>query len=236
MPGPIWSARWKAGPDAASPRPGPVLVSVTEFRTYRRRQAVGVLTAGLRLRRSWPRTGGAIGLLLWMDADARRSGSVSVWTDESGLAGFVARPDHRRIMRAFRDRGEIRSYSRTVGQWDPEAVWAQARRTLTGESPWPQAAPRPTPQLAPRPAPRPGSAPAPQSQRNCTYDRANIPPVSTPPGGDMALATPPVGSPSQIDGPNQEFKEELDRLIDEQLFPQEPARTQSATATSAERG
>lgn len=224
MPGPIWSAPWKAGPDAARPHRGPVLVSVTEFRTHQHWQALGVLTAGLRLRRSWPRTEGAIGLLLWMDADARRSGSVSVWTDPGGLDGFVARPDHRRIMRAFRNRGRIRSYSRTAAQWDPDAVWAAARRTLTGEAPWPEPESEWTAESASRP------------QRNCTYDRANIPRVSTPPGGDMALATPPVGSPSQIDGPNQEFKDELDRLIDEQLLPQEPSRTPSAAAASTERG
>ncbi|QMU71183.1 hypothetical protein [Streptacidiphilus sp. P02-A3a] len=224
MPGPIWSAPWKAGPDADRPPRGPVLVSVTEFRTHQHWRALGVLAAGLRLRRSWPRTDGAIGLLLWMDPDARRSGSVSVWTDPGGLDGFVARPDHRRIMRAFRDRGRIRSYNRTAAHWDPDAVWTEARRTLTGEAPWPL----PGPEADPRTA-VPG-------QRNNTYDRANIPRVSTPPGGDMALATPPVGSPSQLDGPNQEFKDELDRLIDEQLFPQQSDRKPSAAAASTERG
>ncbi|QMU75748.1 hypothetical protein GXW83_08340 [Streptacidiphilus sp. PB12-B1b] len=44
----------------------------------------------------------------------------------------------------------------------------------------------------------------------------------------MALTTPPADLPSQTEGPNQEFKDELDRLIDEQLLPQEPAVRPSA--------
>ncbi|MBC3843186.1 hypothetical protein GXW82_32270 [Streptacidiphilus sp. 4-A2] len=46
----------------------------------------------------------------------------------------------------------------------------------------------------------------------------------------MALANPPAGPRPRIKGPNQAFKEELDRLIDEQLFPSD--RTPSDRITS----
>ena len=195
--GPVWSTPWKAGPEAMRPPPAPVLLSITEFTADRPWHAPGILAAGLRLRRSWPRTGGAVGLRLWMDADPwhPRSGSVSAWTDEPSLRAFLNRPDHLRVMRAFKGRGRIRSHSRILDRWEPEAVWEWSRQRLTGEVPWPQQ------------SPEPGS----REKTIRTIVRANIPLVST-------LA----------EGPNQGFKEELDRLIDEQLFPQGPCAIPTA--------
>jgi hypothetical protein len=48
----------------------------------------------------------------------------------------------------------------------------------------------------------------------------------------MALTTPPTGLPSQAEGPNQEFKDELNRLIDEQLLQQQPGSPRSANGTA----
>jgi hypothetical protein len=139
LTGPILSAPWKSGPDADRTSTGPVLVSVTEFTLRHPWDLVGVVAAGLRLRQTWPRTEGAISLRLWMDPDPRRmrSGAVSVWSGRPGLAGFLTRPDHQRVMRAFGGKGEVRSYSQELTAWEAEATWDSAVRTLSGEAPWP---------------------------------------------------------------------------------------------------
>ncbi|MFI2177180.1 hypothetical protein [Streptomyces buecherae] len=139
----IWFAPWKPGP-ADLPRSagaggGPVLVSVTEFTAHRPWTAPGVTLAGLALRRSWDGLEGAVGLWLWAASDVARprSGSVSVWRDARALAGFVARHDHVRIMRAYRDRGTLRSTSWQATAFEHGATLRAARSLLTGESPWP---------------------------------------------------------------------------------------------------
>ena len=129
---------WQAGPDAHAP--GTVLVSVTEFTAHRHTQTVPIALAGLRLRRSWPRTPGAVGMWLWFDPWRKLSGSVSVWTDERSLYGFVGRPDHLRIVRAHRDRGTARATTWTADRLDPDAVWAAAHTLLTDPNTWPDKA------------------------------------------------------------------------------------------------
>ncbi|MFJ8859084.1 hypothetical protein ACIRD8_11670 [Streptomyces sp. NPDC102451] len=148
MPSGIWKTSWTYGPAAHGIGPGSgLVVSVTEFVTHRPWGTPAVAVEGLRLRRSWPRTPGAVAVRLWADTGLRldRSGSVTVWTDEASLMGFVARPDHMRIVRAFRGRGVMRSNLRETtpdaplgpdaGPWQT-AVWAYAERILTGTEPW----------------------------------------------------------------------------------------------------
>ncbi|QMU75749.1 hypothetical protein GXW83_08345 [Streptacidiphilus sp. PB12-B1b] len=138
-PGRILSTSWRSGPEADRCATGPVLVSVTEFTPHRPWDTVGVVAAGLRLQQSWPRTEGAIGIRLWIDPHPlrMRSGAVSAWTGQPGLDGFVSRPDHLRIVRAFRGRGAVRSYSQELDAWEPSAAWESALRALSGEAPWP---------------------------------------------------------------------------------------------------
>ncbi|MFB4420954.1 hypothetical protein C5F59_007665 [Streptomyces sp. QL37] len=154
MPPIIWKTSWKPGPAAHSTGPGSaVVVSVTEFVTHRPWGTPAVATEGFRLRRSWPSTPGAVAIRLWMDIGPRldRSGSVTVWTDEASLMRFVARPDHVRVVRAFRGRGVTRSLlrgttpaalsepgARPESAADPRLgpVWAYAERILTGAEPW----------------------------------------------------------------------------------------------------
>lgn len=142
MPSPnprsILRTPWRAGPDAQAP--GPVVVSVTEFTAQRHTQTAPIALAGLRLRRSWPRTPGAVGMWLWLDPWRKRSGSVSVWTGERALYAFVARPDHLRIVRAHRDRGATRATAWTAHRLDPEGIWAAADALLADPDPWPDAA------------------------------------------------------------------------------------------------
>ncbi|MFF4058839.1 hypothetical protein ACFYZ8_23140 [Streptomyces sp. NPDC001668] len=127
----ILRSRWKSGP--AIPLDGPVLVGVTDFTADGHGQAVAVALAGMRLRRTWPSTPGAVGMWLWADPLRRRSGSVSVWADERGLKEFTGRPDHARIVRAHHGRGELRSARREFEEFEPDAVWAYALGLITEE-------------------------------------------------------------------------------------------------------
>lgn len=129
----ILRTRWQAGPEAHTP--GPVLVSVTEFTARRHTQTAPIALAGLRLRRSWPRTPGAVGMWLWVDAWRKRSGSVSVWTDERSLYAFVGRPDHLRIVGAHKDRGAMRATAWTADRLDPDAVRPAAYARIADPSP-----------------------------------------------------------------------------------------------------
>lgn len=148
MPSGIWKTSWSYGP--AAPGTGPraaLVVSVTEFVTHRAWGTPAVAAEGMRLRRSWPLTPGAVAVRLWMDNGIRlnRSGSVTVWADEASLMKFVARPDHMRVVRAFRGRGVMRSALRETVAAEPSGpaagpdlapVWACAERILTGAEPW----------------------------------------------------------------------------------------------------
>ncbi|MGW2477738.1 hypothetical protein [Streptomyces sp. NPDC001665] len=128
--------RWRPGP--VPPALFPVVVSVTDFTATSRPQAGAIALAGLRLRRTWPKTPGALGMWLWVEVAGRRSGSVSVWRDEAALSAFVGRSDHMAVVRARRGRGTIRAAAWEAEDFDPNAVWSRARAMLTGRAPWPQ--------------------------------------------------------------------------------------------------
>ncbi|MFJ2768910.1 hypothetical protein [Streptomyces sp. NPDC087300] len=144
MPSTIWFAPWTSGPAAEAARgedvTGAAVVSVTEFTPHRPWTAVGVNIAGAVLRKSWGDVTGALGLWLWVDPDPRRprSGSVSVWREGKDLQGFVARHDHLRVMRSYRDRGTMRSALWETARFDAEATRAEVRSFLSGRSPWPR--------------------------------------------------------------------------------------------------
>jgi hypothetical protein len=126
----VLRTRWTPGPAAETA--GSVLISVTDFRAGTRRDLPGIYRAGLRLRDGWPQLAGAVGMWLWTAPRQGRSGSVSVWRDEESLFGFVAWPDHVRIMRRYRDRGSIRSTTWTDARPDRDAIWTRARLYLSG--------------------------------------------------------------------------------------------------------
>jgi hypothetical protein len=127
----ILRSPWQPGPE--TPSGAPLLVTVTDFTARGYGQAAAVALAGFRLRRTWPETPGAVGMWLWADPLCRRSGSVSVWADERGLKEFTGRPDHARIVRTYRGRGELRSARREFEEFDPDAVWAYALDLITEE-------------------------------------------------------------------------------------------------------
>ncbi|MFH8470260.1 hypothetical protein [Streptomyces sp. NPDC017991] len=132
MPLHLLRSSWQPGP-SADVRDGPAVISVTDFTATTYRQSWTVARAGLRLRRTWPGTPGAIGMWLWADPARRRSGSVSVWTDEAALKEFVGRPDHLRIVRAHRGRGVLRSVLDRTERFDEADTWTYAQRFIAEE-------------------------------------------------------------------------------------------------------
>lgn len=110
---------------------GPVLVSATELTLHRRRDLVGVVSAGLRLRRGWYAMPGAVGLWLWASPLDGTSGALSVWTGEHDLRRFVGLPAHVEIMRRFRDRGTVRSTTWTADAFDARSTLSSMRRWIS---------------------------------------------------------------------------------------------------------
>jgi hypothetical protein len=131
---PLWYAAWRPGPVVADPGQ-PVYVSVTDFRIHHPRHAPGAWRTGLRLRRSWPRLDGAIGLWLWGQPLRLRSGSVSIWRSEADLMRFLRSPVHRAIVGRYRSRMTGTSTGWTAPGLDRPAIWQQATRMLTSEQP-----------------------------------------------------------------------------------------------------
>jgi hypothetical protein len=128
----LWYAGWQPGPVIADPGQ-PVYVSVTDFRIHHARHALGAWRTGLRLRRSWPRLDGAVGLWLWSQPLRLRSGSVSIWRSEADLMHFLRSPVHRAIVGQYRTRMTGISTGWTAPRLDRPAIWQQAINMLTSE-------------------------------------------------------------------------------------------------------
>lgn len=121
----LWYLGWRQG--ALDPDPDlPVFVSLTDFRFHAPRHVPGAWRIGLRLRRSWPRLEGAIGLWLWSEPLRLRSGSVSIWRSEEDLMRFIRSPVHRTIVREYRSRMSGISRGWTAPRFDRPAIWTQA--------------------------------------------------------------------------------------------------------------
>jgi hypothetical protein len=125
----LWYAGWRSGRAAADPTL-PVYVSVTDFRIGHPRHALGAWRTGLRLRRSWPRLDGAIGLWLWSEPLKLRSGAISIWQSEADLIRFLRSPAHRAIMAKYRTRMHGTSTGWVADRFDRAAIWAQAAAVL----------------------------------------------------------------------------------------------------------
>jgi hypothetical protein len=123
------SVLWKRGP-AEPPADGPLVISLTNYHTDRWRHVPGVWMSGLRLRRAWPAMQGAVGLWLWADPLRRRSGAISVWTNEDDLGRFVRWPVHVAIMRKYRERGTLEATSWTSERFEKDDILGEARRRL----------------------------------------------------------------------------------------------------------
>ena len=124
------NAIWKRG--SLHPGPGTVHVSMNDYLIHRLRDVPRVAREGMRLRREWPETEGALGL--WMAAfkGGRRQVSISVWRGPEDLRRFVQSPVHLQIMREFRDAGALYTNAWTAECFDPALIWGQAIARLTG--------------------------------------------------------------------------------------------------------
>ncbi len=124
---------WKDGEVPTTPVP--VYVSMNDYWVHRRRDVVPVAVAGLRLRRAWPRTQGAVGLWFATYRGGRRQVSVSIWRDADDLRAFVRSPAHRRVVRTFGGTGRLHTSAWTTGAADREEIWRQAADRLAGRVP-----------------------------------------------------------------------------------------------------
>jgi hypothetical protein len=122
--------RWTPGPDLETD--GGVVVSVTDFTANRVRDVPGIVRTGLRLRAGWYAMRGAVGLCLWSLPLDRRSGSISVWTSEDDLRGFIGLPAHLEVMRRYGNRGSVRSTTWKEERFASADVLDQARRWIAG--------------------------------------------------------------------------------------------------------
>jgi hypothetical protein len=109
---------------------GPVIVSLTEFTAHHAHDLPRIARDGRRLAGGWWAMAGAIGLTLYVEPLRKRGGSLSIWESEADLRRFVALPRHVAIMRAYRDRIEVRAATWTAGRLDLEAVWAERLERL----------------------------------------------------------------------------------------------------------
>jgi hypothetical protein len=120
---------WKAG--SVTPGPNPVLVSATRFLYRRRRYLVPVSFHAWRLRRSWDRRRGTIGLFTGGELRAPATYSLSVWRDADDLQAFLRAPEHMRLMLGFRERIQRTwSVSWEMPTFTPDAAWREGLRRL----------------------------------------------------------------------------------------------------------
>jgi hypothetical protein len=124
----ILMSPWAGGPEADAG--GAVVVSVTDFAPHRRRDVPTIARTGLRLRLGWFAMPGAVGLCLWSQPLAVRSGSISVWTSEEDLQRFIRLPAHVAIMRRFRARGDLRSTIWSDVTFDAAEIVDRAKRWI----------------------------------------------------------------------------------------------------------
>jgi hypothetical protein len=124
---------WKSGTTDAVQ--GPVHVSMNDYLIHRWRDIPRVAWEGMRLRRRWPETEGALGLWMAAMGSGRRQVSVSVWRSPEDLRRFVRTPEHLRIMREYRSAGDLHTNAWTAERFDRDLIWRQAKDRLAGRVP-----------------------------------------------------------------------------------------------------
>jgi hypothetical protein len=106
---------------------------MNDYLVHRPRDFLRVGRAGLRFRRHWPGTPGALGLWVAWSPTGRRQISVSVWRSVDDLHAFVRSPAHRHVMSAFATAGVLYTTAWTADRLDRSLVWDQAVARLHGE-------------------------------------------------------------------------------------------------------
>jgi hypothetical protein len=105
---------------------------MNDYLIHRWRDIPRVANEGLRLRRRWPETEGALGLWFASLSAGRRQVSVSVWSSPEDLRAFVRSPAHLRIMREHRATGLLHTTAWTSERLDHAAIWQEAVARLRG--------------------------------------------------------------------------------------------------------
>jgi hypothetical protein len=122
-------AIWKPGAGTGA---GPVHVSMNDYLIHRARDIPRVAYEGMRLRGRWPEIEGTLGLWFAVFRLGRRQVSVSVWRSPEDLRRFVRSPEHLRIMREYRDAGDLHTNAWAAERVDRELIWRQATDRLAG--------------------------------------------------------------------------------------------------------
>jgi hypothetical protein len=60
---------------------------------------------------------------------------VSVWRSPEDLRRFVRSPRHKKIMRAYRDAGDLMTTAWSTERCDKSLIWRQAEDRLMGRVP-----------------------------------------------------------------------------------------------------
>jgi hypothetical protein len=129
----LWYLAWQPG--SVHPDPDqPVFVSLTDFQIHHVRHAPSAWRTGLKLRRSWPRLDGAIGLWLWSEPWKLRSGAISIWRSHDDLLRFIRSPAHRAMIRRYNNRMSGTSSAWHAPHLDRPAIWTQAMDRLNSST------------------------------------------------------------------------------------------------------
>jgi hypothetical protein len=105
---------------------------MNDYLIHRLRDIPRVAREGMRLRRRWPETEGALGLWFASFGSGRRQVSVSIWRSPEDLRRFVRTPEHLRIMREHRNTGDLYTNAWTAEHFDRYLIWRQAVDRLAG--------------------------------------------------------------------------------------------------------
>lgn len=122
---------WKEGQPGADVDQ-PVHVSMNDYLIRRLVDVPRVAREGMRLRSRWPETPGAVGLWFATFRLGRRQVSVSIWRGPEDLRRFVRSPEHLRIMREYRDVGDLYTNAWIAERCDRQLIWHQAKDRLMG--------------------------------------------------------------------------------------------------------
>ncbi|GAB2554488.1 hypothetical protein [Nocardia heshunensis] len=119
----VLATAWKRGPGRVSQ--GPFMISVTQYTPRHLADGVDIWRASSRLADELVGIEGAVGVSAYARPFRRDVGSISIWTDETGLETFIGLPYHVEIMNRYRPRGlPIRSAT----WWSREARVSAALR------------------------------------------------------------------------------------------------------------
>jgi hypothetical protein len=124
---------WKEGSAPAGSTP--VHVSMNDYLIHGVRDVPRVTRAGLRFRRAWPQTDGALGLWVASTPTGMRQISVSIWRSADDLRRFVRSPAHLKVMRDFRNAGSLFTNAWAAERVDGALIWGQAEERLLGHVP-----------------------------------------------------------------------------------------------------